>query len=83
MLLVTMNKKVGEMECRTSICVEYSIDKMNNCVDLGYEDTGFLSSQRYYMCDEGKIPYNCIRRELVSNNNMSYKNNFEKLMRCD
>ncbi|KKM69996.1 hypothetical protein LCGC14_1445240 [marine sediment metagenome] len=70
-----------DQPCMESICIKYSIDDLNNCKDVGFENFGFLSYEHYFICDEGKIPYNCMERQIVKSNR-SFSNMFERFGVC-
>ncbi len=48
--------------CYERYCSEYTLDKFNECIDLGWESVGFLSSDHYYLCDGIKVTNTCIEK---------------------
>ncbi|KKN17017.1 hypothetical protein LCGC14_0970250 [marine sediment metagenome] len=81
-LFFNVNEKVENADCYENFCIKHSIDDLTNCKNLGYEDVGFLSSEHFYMCDEGKVAYKCIEYKRVNNKNRSFSNWIEKGLSC-
>ncbi len=81
-LFFNINEKIESADCYQNFCVKYNIDDLTNCINLGYETVGFFSSEHFYMCDEGKVAYNCVEYERVNNNNRSFSNWIEKGLSC-
>lgn len=46
-----------------TVCVEETLDFFDECVDLGWESSGFLSSNHYYLCDGVKVTNKCTKYE--------------------
>lgn len=65
MLINPINKKVEEskeqIEHCTLHCIEDTLDNFEDCIDLGYESTGFLSEEHYYLCDGEKVTNTCTK----------------------
>ena len=49
-----------ELYCEVTSCLRTTLDSFENCIDLGVEDTGFLSSNHYYLCDGVKVTNACL-----------------------
>lgn len=81
-LFYNVDERVENADCYQNFCIKYNIDDLTNCVNLGYETVGFFSSEHFYMCDEGKVAYNCVEYERVNNNNRSFSNWIEKGLSC-
>ena len=59
-------------ECYTDdMCTNQTIDNFSNCLDLGYESTGFLSREHYYLCDGIKITNTCLEYDTISASDLS------------
>lgn len=51
--------------CYENKCSKTTLDEFNECVDLGYESSGFLSGNHYYLCDGIKVTSKCLEYEEV------------------
>lgn len=49
-------------------CTKDTLDYFDECIDLGVEDVGFLSSEHYYLCDKVKVTKTCIEWEELNEN---------------
>lgn len=72
-ILIPSFKKAFEIDtekydCYETICSKYTIEQFNECSYLGYESTGFLSREVFWLCDGVKMPNNCIEHEKVITN---------------
>lgn len=69
-ILPEVNKQINdELVCYQNVCVKTTLDQFKKCIDLGVEDTGFLSSEHYYLCDNVKVAKSCMeygKREVVN-----------------
>lgn len=53
-----------EIDVIKNNCIRTTLDQFNECVDIGYKSTGFLSGNNYYLCeDEIEITKKCIQWE--------------------
>ncbi len=66
--------------CYQKFCIKYTLDMFEKCIDLGYEDTGFLSSEHYYLCDGNKVTNTCLEYEWYDATNVS---TLQLGMRCE
>ncbi len=48
--------------CYETYCSRMTLDEFDNCIDLGVESVGFLSSEHYYLCDGVKVTNTCTER---------------------
>lgn len=46
--------------CYETSCLKETLDEFDECIDLGRESTGFMSSEHYYLCDGFKITNKCL-----------------------
>ena len=46
--------------CYKTVCLKETLDEFGECIDLGRESTGFMSSEHYYLCDGFKITNKCL-----------------------
>lgn len=53
----------AEFEVEKYRCVEHTIDRFDNCLELGYERVGFLAGNYYLLCDGVKVVNQCIEKE--------------------
>lgn len=54
--------------CYEYICTKTTLDNFEDCKYAGVEDTGFMSSQKYWICDGNKVTKTCIERTKVETN---------------
>ena len=50
------------MSCYERYCSRFTLDEFDECIDLGWESVGFLSSEHYYLCDGIKVTNTCTER---------------------
>ncbi len=48
--------------CYETYCSKTTLNEFDNCIDLGWESVGFLSSEHYYLCDGIKVTNTCTER---------------------
>lgn len=65
--------------CYEKVCTKTTLDQFDNCKDGGIEDTGFLSSEHYYICDGNKVVKDCLEYIEVRTN----KTYMDLTMRCE
>lgn len=46
--------------CYENECSKTTLDEFDKCIDLGYESSGFLSGNHYYLCDGVKVTSKCL-----------------------
>ncbi len=56
------------LTCYENICTKTTLDQFESCLDLGIENTGFFSSEHYYLCDGNKVTNNCLEYKKVETN---------------
>ena len=49
-------------------CIKTSLDNFESCIDIGFESTGFISGEHYYLCNNTKIAYNCLEYKGIPSN---------------
>ncbi len=66
--------------CYQKFCTKTTLDMFENCIDLGYETVGFMSSEHYYLCDGNKVTDTCLEYEWYDTINVS---TLQLGMRCE
>ncbi len=65
--------------CYDYVCIKETIDMFESCIDLGYEDVGFMSSEHFYLCNGVKVTNTCLEHEYQPTN----RSRITFGMRCD
>jgi len=46
--------------CEVPYCSKTTLDQFENCKDIGIENTGFLTTEHFYLCDGQRVTKSCI-----------------------
>lgn len=72
-----------EMYCEVEYCSKTTLDEFDECIDLGRESSGFLSSNHFYLCDGFKITSKCIERGTKELDTKTIFGGYGRMMVCE
>ncbi len=60
LMVTTIFNYPKKYDCYKTQCIKSTLDNFESCKDIGMENTGFLSSEHFYICDGNKVTKNCL-----------------------